>query len=138
MSGIGYVIRDNNGNFPWRLGLSRKEESNQTCWDYVTSLKHANTGHGNLKLAEATVQRLQELNSVAQIPGLSWEIVEDNDFVKPIEQNEIKCFEHDIPEGHVTNHRKAVKEICKKYKTIFREIEMKWREKTNGGGAPIH
>lgn len=135
---MGYLIKDNNGYFPWYLGLSLKEDGKEVCWDYV-AFRNADHWHGDKNQAVSQIKKLEELNSIAGFEGLTWELVCANPDDFPCDRDpKSLILEQDIPKGSLTKTRKAVKEICKKYKTIFKEIEMKWREKTNGGGAPIN
>ena len=134
----GYVIRDNNGFFPVRLGLSVKEDGKEVCWDY-TAIRNADRWHCDKNQAEAQIQKLHELNEIAGIKELTWELVYANPEDFPRVQNAgVFMIEQDIPRGWITKHRKGFAEISRTYKAIFNEIEMQRREKTNGGGAPIN
>lgn len=122
---IEYIIRDNNGNFPWRLGLSLKENGKELCWDYVAS-KNINHGYLDKNRAISELEKMQELSAVAGFEGLTWELVCGNPKDFPwVKDGNIFLLEKDIPKGCVTKHRKATREIQKKYKAIFKEMD--WR-----------
>jgi len=135
---FGYFIRDSFGCFGGTVGLSIKNlDGTGIEWDYIAS-RNADRWHGDKNLALAEIQMLEELNAFAQIPGLSWELVYANrkDFPVYPKDNGLPSllFLHkDIPVGFITKHRKAVREIWKRYKTIFSEIEIIFREKKLAG-----
>ncbi|MDD4780336.1 MAG: hypothetical protein PHT02_07010 [Tissierellia bacterium] len=128
----GYVIKDSFGGYNGHLRLVRNEEKTRITWGYV-AFKNVFQGYGNKVLALAEIEKLKELNQIAQIPNLTWELVYTDVFSIPqIGDNlysRLEEVEYDIPFGRISETRKAAKEIWKKYKTIFADIEKEWRAK---------
>lgn len=134
---FGYVIKDSFGGFGGKLGLSvKKMDGTGIEWLYVSS-KNADRWHGDKNRAEARIKMLEEINVIAQIPGLTWELIyaDPKELFDPKKDFDIFILKHDILKGFIGKHRKAVNDISKKYKTIFKEISAAWRKKTDGGGA---
>lgn len=127
----GYVIKDSLfGGYDGHLRLVRNTDG-KTEWGYY-SFKNVFHWHGNKILALAEIERLKELNKLAQIPNLTWELVYADAFsISRVDDDIYSRFEeveHDIPFGKVGSSRKAAKEIWNKYKILFKEIEREWRK----------
>jgi hypothetical protein len=132
MKEFGWFIKDNLGCFGGSLGLSVKEDGTGLEWGY-TANRNANRWHSNKQLAIAEVERLEELNKVAGFEGLTWELVYANYEDFPIIEGKnfplinLMHKYKNIPQDYIRKHEKAVLDINKRYKTIFKEIEREWR-----------
>ncbi|SHK41775.1 hypothetical protein [Desulforamulus aeronauticus] len=124
---FGYFIVDSFGCIGGSLRTTVKNlDGSETEWCY-TANRNATQWHNSKELALAEIEQLKELNEVAQIPGLSWELVyaNRNDFpVYPTENQLPNLFilSHDIPKGCISKHKKIERAIRKKYKPIFVKI----------------
>ena len=129
-----YFIKDNFGCFSGSLGLSVKNmDGTGLEWLYVAS-KNADSCHANKDLAIAEIERLKELNEIAGIEGLTWELVYTNRKEFPYIEREDKLpnlliLNNDVPVGCIGKHKKAEKDIRKKYKPIFAEFNTKIKRK---------
>lgn len=128
MQKMGYFIRDNNNCFPWGFGLSVKNmDGTGTCWDYIAD-RNINYGYSSKLQAETQLKKFEELQEIAQIPNLSWEIIYTNYREYPrIKDAKVLIMHQDIPKGCATKHRKSVAGIIQKYNAIFKGIEIEWR-----------
>jgi len=125
----GYFIKDSFNCFGVSLGLSVKNmDGSGLEWTYVAS-KNADKWHGNKNLALAEIQRLEELNAIAGIEGLAWELVYASRKEFPNIDDKSLILNNDIPVGCIGKHKKAEREVRKKYKTIFSDIERDFRGK---------
>jgi len=130
----GYIIKDSFGGYEGHLRLVKNMDETRIKWGYY-SFKNVFRWHGNKILALAEIERLKELNKIAQIPNLTWELVYADVFSIPRVDDIYSRFEeveHDIPFGKIGETRKTVKEIWNKYKVLFKEIEREWRAKKVG------
>ena len=126
---MGYFIKDSFNCFGGTLGLSIKNmDGTGLEWSYIAS-RNADRWHGNKDLALAEIQRLEELNVIAGIEGLTWELIYANRKEFPNVDDKLMIINKDIPFRCIGRHKKAEREIRKKYKTIFAEIERDFREK---------
>jgi len=129
-----YIIKDSLNCFGGSLGLSVKNmDGSGIEWTYVAN-RNVCSWHNNKNLALAEIQRLEELNEIAHIPYLSWELVCADRADFPYIEREDKLpslmiLNKDIPKGYIGKHKKAEREIRRKYKTIFAEIERDYRGK---------
>lgn len=131
----GYVIKDSFGGYDGHLRLVRNMDGGRTKWGYV-AFKNVFKWHGNKVLALAEIARLEELNKIAQIPNLTWELVYADVFSIPRVDDIYSRFdeiEHDIPFGKIGEIRKTAKEIWNKYKILFKEIEKEYRKQAVTG-----
>jgi hypothetical protein len=110
----GFFICDNLGGFDGELFLSKSMQDGSTIWDYWSS-RCANSFHTNIETAKKQIAKLQELNSVAGIKDLTWEIKFANLKEMPHGNLNTLLIEKTIPWGMVGKHRKLVKEINEKY-----------------------
>jgi len=83
-----YVIKDSLGGYGGNLRLQVKNmDGSGVEWCYVAN-KIADRWHGNKNLALAEIKQLEELNEIAQIPNLSWELVYANHKDFPVFEKE--------------------------------------------------
>lgn len=99
----------------------------KTQWNYISS-KCADRCHGRKYGAEAQIAKLRELNAIAGIEGLNWEIVYANQndvYFNVLKEGKIKMgdyhhFDQDIPKGKIMLHRKLYKDVIASYKSSRR------------------
>ena len=124
---FGWFIVDSFGYIGGSLRTTIKNmDSSGTEWMYVAS-KNAAQWHNSKELALAEIQRLEELNAIAQIHRLSWQLIyaRQSDFPVYLTENRLPnlfILSHDIPKGCVNKHKKSERAIRKKYKLIFVKI----------------
>lgn len=128
-----YVIKDSLGGYAGSLRLAVKNlDGTGLEWNY-RAFKNVDRGYLDKELALVEIKKLEELNKVAQIPNLSWELAYIDIFSIPKIKNEGMYprfyIEKDIPSGCKGKHKKAVREIHKKYKDLFKEIEKEYQKK---------
>jgi len=129
-----YCIKDSNGRFGGKLGIYSNSMTKRNAdwkWDYY-STEIPMLVNGNIELK---IQKLEELNALAKY-DLTWEIVEmtEDQWMVMIEDCQEKyvamgitpmMVSHytssivmkDIEKGCICKHRRAVRDIYRKYKT---------------------
>jgi hypothetical protein len=122
----GWFIKDSFGGFDGDLFLTRRdlEKGSPTVWNYHASRK-ADRWYLNKAKAEARIKELEEYQNVAQIPGLSWELIYGcYEELSPSNGHELKSIwiEKEISRGFMGKTRQAVVAIYKKYKAIYKEV----------------
>jgi hypothetical protein len=132
-SNYGYYIVDNYGCFAGQLFLSPKDfDTKELDWTYMAS-RNADRWHGDKNRAETEVKKLYELNKIAGIEGLSWEVkyLNRNDIPDVLAKYDKWIDKHnnshlfinkDIPKGKKTEHRKLSSDVHKKFKEILNQI----------------
>lgn len=126
---FGYFIKDSFNCFGGRLCLSVKNlDGSGLEWNYFAT-RNADHWYLDKNRAIIEIQKMQELNAIACIEGLSWELVyaDQRDFPR-IKNNACLIISQDIPSGFKGKHKKAAREIEKKYRAIFKGIAAAWRE----------
>ena len=114
---------DNNGRYNGGIVICTDPETKQTRFEYYSNVK-ATKCNAFKPNVEIELQRLQELNELAGF-DLTFEVMEINRTemipcnTAPSTNFSIKYM--DIPKGKITASRKAVKDIYKKYKSMFKE-----------------
>jgi|GEM_PF-3227166 len=121
-SNWGYYIKDTlfggyDGSLSIIQWLGEKPQ-----WSYMSS-KGAERwyGYGHQAGAEKQIEKLRELNTIANIEGLDWEIVfaNTNDiFFNVLKEGKVKMgdyyhFHQDIPKGKITIHKRLERELLK-------------------------
>ena len=119
-SNWGYFIVDSLGGFAGSLSLASWPRE-QTKWIY-TSSKGADRWHGYESTAEAQVSKLRDLNAIAGIEGLDWEIKFENLNDMEFKQGEYNHVYQDIPKGKVALHKRLESESAKKHKSFSKEV----------------
>ena len=132
-----YCVMDSNGRFGGKLGIYSNSMTKRNAdwkWDYYSTEIPMVVDLGK-QGAELKLQKLQELNSFAKY-DLDWSIVEltEDQWMKSIEDCHQKyvamgidhmSVQHytssivmkEIEKGCIGKHRKAVREIYKRYKS---------------------
>jgi hypothetical protein len=119
-SNWGYYIIDSFGGFAGSLSITSWARE-QTKWIY-TSSKDAGRWHGHESTAEAQVSKLRELNAIAKIEGLNWEIKFENQNDMEFKQGEYNHVYQDIPKGKITLYKRLERETVKKHKSFSKEV----------------
>lgn len=127
-----YLLVDNNGNYEGQIYLAKWEEDEPWEITYLAE-KLPHHASGNIKHAFYKIQQLNELSAALGIKGHNWMLREVNRdewrALSPVtEKQEYVRPTWQIAKGQMAKTRKAVSEIYKKYKRIFRELEMEYRE----------
>lgn len=130
-----YFIMDTDKRFGGKISICSNSMTSKTDWkwDYF-SQSYPKSGHMSKYNAELNIQRLRELNTLAEY-DLDWEVVEltSEQWMDIIRDNHQKMLDlgrnpmldwhynssiewKEIEKGKKCSHRKAVKDIYKKYK----------------------
>ena len=133
-----YCVKDNQGNFGGKLGIysnSMTKPNSDWKWDYYSTEIPMTVIVNGKESVELKIQKLEELNALAKY-DLTWEIVEftheqwevmiDDCHKKYIALGVDRMMvSHytssiemkDIEKGCIGAHRRAVRDIYRKYKT---------------------
>lgn len=126
----GYVIKDNHGCFAGSLGLSVKNmDGTGIEWSYYAR-RNMNSWYSCKELALAEIQQLEQLEAVAKM-GLTWELIHADIDSFPRVNDRNMILNKDIPKGNIGKHKEAEREIRKKFKAVFAQIEKSYREQGN-------
>jgi len=110
-SNWGYYIVDSFGGFDGSLSIIQWP-GEKPQWSYVSS-KYANRWHSSKSTAEVQITKLRELNAIAGIEGLDWEIKFENRNDLEFKQGEYNHVYQDIPKWKVTLYKKMEREILR-------------------------
>ena len=133
-----YCVKDNQGNYGGKLGIysnSMTKRNSDWKWDYYSTEIPQIVVINGREAVELKIQKLQELNALAKY-DLSWEVVDLTseqweDMIRECNQKYMaigidrmmvshyisSIVMKDIEKGCICKHRKAVRDIYRKYKT---------------------